>query len=126
MRFWEFSPPAWGWSLPAPFDPQAGRVLPTRVGMVRSSAGTIRGGPGSPHPRGDGPGLFYAWGMDDWFSPPAWGWSWGPGRRWDDTSVLPTRVGMVLTQPAPSSGEACSPHPRGDGPDSLVTFDYMW
>ena len=50
-----FSPPAWGWSagqLPAI---HARFVLPTRVGMVRASTGSLCPMPRSPHPRGDGP-----------------------------------------------------------------------
>ena len=51
----KFSPPAWGWSARAP--PGCGRslVLPTRVGMVRSSVSLGRLPLRSPHPRGDGP-----------------------------------------------------------------------
>ena len=37
----QFSPPAWGWSLLRSGPHAVGRVLPTRVGMVRHSMGGL-------------------------------------------------------------------------------------
>src|SRR5271165_5371828 len=51
----QFSPPAWGWSVHYRIVGWGHRVLPTRVGMVRSGAGTFITAGSSPHPRGDGP-----------------------------------------------------------------------
>ncbi len=111
-----FSPHAWGWSE-RDFERRiAQRVLPTRVGMVRSLPRCIPKLHRSPHTRGDGPMPKSNVAGAQSFSPHAWGWSGnacGLARRW---RVLPTRVGMVrhpfllLIQPQGS------PHTRGDGP----------
>ena len=50
-----FSPPAWGWSENRRTHCKCGRVLPTRVGMVRWKSPSKSCWTGSPHPRGDGP-----------------------------------------------------------------------
>ena len=112
----QFSPPAWGWSG-EPGQTRIGTgVLPTRVGMVRSSTGHGVTSTGSPHPRGDGPHPFVSRLSFLEFSPPAWGWSFLDPAVELQSRVLPTRVGMVrhshLQPPAPGR----SPHPRGDGP----------
>ena len=92
----ECSPPAWGWSGTSACQPFRRRVLPTRVGMVRTGQFIRSVRRCAPHPRGDGP--------HDWedqpcgcqCSPPAWGWS-----------------GAFATLGGDSIG---APHPRGDGP----------
>ena len=112
-----FSPPAWGWSLSPGSRPGSGRVLPTRVGMVRSAGRDDSMVSGSPHPRGDGPPAQRQKPRRQQFSPPAWGWSI-PALRWQRPYlVLPTRVGMVLVSQRAARGRQGSPHPRGDGPD---------
>ena len=50
-----FSPPAWGWSVVYGPTFEPGRVLPTRVGMVRLAVAIVPDTTCSPHPRGDGP-----------------------------------------------------------------------
>ena len=113
-----FSPPAWGWSeLDKTLD---GRlvVLPTRVGMVRPLAGSVREECRSPHPRGDGPQPDPVHNSGHWFSPPAWGWSAEVPSAPPPRQVLPTRVGMVRSSLTARPAGCCSPHPRGDGPPS--------
>jgi len=51
----EFSPRAWGWSVPLRFDGDRASVLPTCVGMVRRAVRKRRNMQRSPHVRGDGP-----------------------------------------------------------------------
>ena len=112
----KFSPPAWGWSeLEAAPAPPRG-VLPTRVGMVRFMARMRASPPRSPHPRGDGPtsGVYLI--KNEWFSPPAWGWSGCIQSPPPAVGVLPTRVGMVRRAATSRCPSRCSPHPRGDGP----------
>ena len=70
-----FSPPAWGWSVRPVVNMTVDSVLPTRVGMVRTSAMIHLGAGGSPHPRGDGPSTDSCGQRMSTFSPPAWGWS---------------------------------------------------
>ncbi len=111
-----FSPPAWGWSARARADPVEQRVLPTRVGMVRSVSAHMATLRCSPHPRGDGPAMASNRRKTVPFSPPAWGWSAGVAPNLLDRLVLPTRVGMVRSSTSRSRSRACSPHPRGDGP----------
>ncbi len=74
-----FSPPAWGWSGVGEGQVAAGRVLPTRVGMVRTVRPDSYDPNRSPHPRGDGPSPRSPAPDLLKFSPPAWGWS-GPGK----------------------------------------------
>ncbi len=52
------------------------------------------------------------------FSPPAWGWSVPHQGAENLAEVLPTRVGMVRNIRAGGQAERCSPHPRGDGPQT--------
>src|SRR5271165_4505990 len=54
-RRW-FSPHAWGWSALPSSSVGRYRVLPTRVGMVRSACDASGLIMRSPHTRGDGPG----------------------------------------------------------------------
>src|SRR6266446_6587027 len=109
-----FSPPAWGWSAIGFGLLIRSGVLPTRVGMVRSSSFFREWEKSSPHPRGDGPFTGFLAGVRTQFSPPAWGWSGGVG-IWDvGLSVLPTRVGMVRRPVDAQAEHHGSPHPRGD------------
>ena len=117
--FAPFSPPAWGWSLGRRLDAVAELVLPTRVGMVLVIQIRVPIRRGSPHPRGDGPVPCPSTISPLRFSPPAWGWSLGPGLDRGPTDVLPTRVGMVLPLRSQSSSHVGSPHPRGDGPSKV-------
>ena len=93
-----FSPRAWGWSGESGVPGAWGNVLPTCVGMVRSSTMSaaasrrsphVRGdGPtysaefggalSSPHVRGDGPLIVSLMLLVMKFSPRAWGWSDNP------------------------------------------------
>ncbi len=94
--------------------------FPTRVGMARLSSSSKRWRFRFPHPRGDGPQIREPalWAMV--ISPPAWGW---PAQSPDIKAALgdfPTRVGM-----ARRAATACSmchrfPHPRGDGPATII------
>ena len=111
-----FSPPAWGWSVDPVAAVTGDHVLPTRVGMVRSTRASRPGAAGSPHPRGDGPDRGHQGSRGRLFSPPAWGWSGQRGQRSPRNRVLPTRVGMVRLTTARTLPKVGSPHPRGDGP----------
>ncbi len=133
-----FSPHAWGWSE-LTFQRHGDQpVLPTRVGMVRVNGIGIKSGISSPHTRGDGPFMLrwpspdlmfspHAWGWSaragdsegaNWFSPHAWGWSGRPPSWPCLLPVLPTRVGMVRSPARAQRISACSPHTRGDGPET--------
>ena len=92
------------------------RVLPTRVGMVRTGWLLPRSPSSSPHPRGDGPIRFTDATNIISFSPPAWGWSGRLAGLHGRIGVLPTRVGMVRILSLTSGNPLGSPHPRGDGP----------
>ncbi len=111
-----FSPHAWGWSDASSTVVHCGGVLPTRVGMVRRLAGCLISSEGSPHTRGDGPGLPCQFRGLTLFSPHAWGWSAGHGKPPERGGVLPTRVGMVRCWEFPARVATSSPHTRGDGP----------
>ncbi len=68
-----FSPHAWGWSVCDGSNVSCLVVLPTRVGMVRSSSPKSRPSSSSPHTRGDGPQATELGGQVRKFSPYAWG-----------------------------------------------------
>ena len=110
------SPPAWGWSAQRRARTAHGPVLPTRVGMVRSTCREWREEQGAPHPRGDGPYSIARVQRLFRCSPPAWGWSGLKARKARASGVLPTRVGMVRNSARSDSNAAGAPHPRGDGP----------
>ncbi len=93
-------------------------VLPTRVGMVRSTTRAKGSLSSSPHPRGDGPRSGCRLTLRGLFSPPAWGWSAAPRPCRSCPAVLPTRVGMVRRAMETPQIAPRSPHPRGDGPPS--------
>ncbi len=116
MGLVKFSPPAWGWSETGADDRRLPVVLPTRVGMVRSTGNRRSPRRSSPHPRGDGPISFSRPPSAKPFSPPAWGWSGVPVPMPRGVVVLPTRVGMVRRSSRLCRAPARSPHPRGDGP----------
>ena len=111
-----FSPPAWGWSGSAGGGTGEGLVLPTRVGMVRTTTRCSPPRASSPHPRGDGPKKTLTVQWFAAFSPPAWGWSGKNIMSAFITAVLPTRVGMVRRRGLRCESRPSSPHPRGDGP----------
>ncbi len=115
----EFSPHAWGWSEMHRVRVLLAAVLPTRVGMVRVRATTLRSHRRSPHTRGDGPrGILLV--LSAWaFSPHAWGWSERRRTSGVDTIVLPTRVGMVRRLRHQRHRLRRSPHTRGDGPRTM-------
>ncbi len=71
----KFSPHAWGWSVGGPRGPPQRRVLPTRVGMVRTRGQPRAMSRSSPHTRGDGPRRIEEGEPVAEFSPHAWGWS---------------------------------------------------
>ncbi len=112
----KFSPPAWGWSGMARARHVSRRVLPTRVGMVRSPPFPQQSRLSSPHPRGDGPRDRMVRPEPLQFSPPAWGWSAVHDVLSLGGCVLPTRVGMVRVVVPEVALRKRSPHPRGDGP----------
>ncbi len=113
-----FSPPAWGWSAAIWSDEAKANVLPTRVGMVRTSRSSRIPTPCSPHPRGDGPATHSVTSFVMAFSPPAWGWSVCLKMSRPLPPVLPTRVGMVRGPALFTMRFLRSPHPRGDGPSA--------
>ena len=71
----ECSPPAWGWSATIGAVTTKAKVLPTRVGMVRTASLGSAGCQSAPHPRGDGPIIAATEALALSCSPPAWGWS---------------------------------------------------
>ncbi len=115
-----FSPRAWGWSARCGAPPVAVKVLPTRVGMVRTLAFAGAARQSSPHARGDGPPGQRAAPSACEFSPRAWGWSEKHGLSISFDVVLPTRVGMVRCRCRCRYSPERSPHARGDGPFCLA------
>ena len=71
----QFSPRAWGWSVPRVAIIGSAIVLPTCVGMVRKRLRWLARICRSPHVRGDGPWLEANPRRRKKFSPRAWGWS---------------------------------------------------
>ncbi len=112
----KFSPHAWGWSGVTQPLSYPTEVLPTRVGMVRSSKHRAGLDPRSPHTRGDGPPIRFPTRCPQVFSPHAWGWSVFVPSSQSCGPVLPTRVGMVRRICSQVSQGNSSPHTRGDGP----------
>ena len=112
----QYSPPAWGWSVGWVALVRAGRVFPTRVGMVRSGMSCMPRCWGIPHPRGDGPVPRSSGESIRWYSPPAWGWSAESRNPNMPVAVFPTRVGMVRGSRQGCAAVPRIPHPRGDGP----------
>ena len=113
-----FSPHAWGCPEKRGARAIQARVLPTRVGMSRSRPSRAAGPRGSPHTRGDVPGVLIGEAKEALFSPHAWGC---PGPRLGlvfRPAVLPTRVGMSRFKVAAGQLLLCSPHTRGDVPES--------
>ncbi len=94
----------------------AGAVIPTRVGMVRSPSFPKLSPPSYPHTRGDGPVQYDSDQFTATLSPHAWGWSAVHGCWSRGVSVIPTRVGMVRTDAGVSFQLLGYPHTRGDGP----------
>jgi len=117
-----FSPRVWGWSDHVLRHLVCGRVLPTRVGMVRAgpTCRTVRRC--SPHACGDGPRR--APESDDLFtfSPRVWGWSFVQNWQPPAVLVLPTRVGMVRWDWMWCRRLGRSPHACGDGPAALTKY----
>ena len=110
------SPPAWGWSVVLGRMCKFCKVLPTRVGMVRTTPEAAKMPFSAPHPRGDGPVHCQCFSKVTGCSPPAWGWSAKAQLCLRMVAVLPTRVGMVRVRSSASTCRMSAPHPRGDGP----------
>ncbi len=84
------------------------------MGMVRWIAGIQDWRGGSPHARGDGPMLVFGKAGIGKFSPRAWGWSDMAPVDSGCSTVLPTRVGMVLPRNWSGTGpELFSPRAWG-------------
>jgi len=71
----ELSPRAWGWSSQSRTATSTASVVPTRVGMVRTTSGGSGPLDSCPHARGDGPISATDVGPPGRLSPRAWGWS---------------------------------------------------
>src|SRR5208337_3567506 len=112
----KFSPRAWGWSGLESRGASDSAVLPTCVGMVRTSTHRSSGLASSPHVRGDGPICNTDSRPSTLFSPRAWGWSVLIVLWRNDQDVLPTCVGMVRVSWPTDRNMTRSPHVRGDGP----------
>ena len=110
------SPRTWGWSVLRSLRLVCSGVLPTHVGMVRSSAAIDAAHTRAPHARGDGPGGLSKTKAALRCSPRTWGWSSPSGSRARPGSVLPTHVGMVRPHSALVDVASGAPHARGDGP----------
>ncbi len=114
------SPPTWGW--PAGGGIPLGFLLdfPTHVGMARFRAIRAAAGMRFPHPRGDGPSSARRSGRDGRISPPTWGWpavfSFAAPHQLD----FPTHVGMARLRTNTTTRRTRFPHPRGDGPKSIL------
>ena len=85
-----FSPRAWGWSGSLNRSCHWRSVLPTCVGMVRSSSWPTWAYRRSPHVRGDGPPSVSTCPYLRMFSPRAWGWSAFQSQGLGLATVLPT------------------------------------
>ncbi len=92
----EFSPRAWGWTVPISDRGGGGVVFPTRVGMDRS--------------------LHCSLNNPDGFSPRAWGWTGPVAGGVGQPHVFPTRVGMDRRCRGYGRCSPSFPHARGDGP----------
>ncbi len=57
------------------------------------------------------------------FSPHTRGWPGGGGREDSDLQVLPAHAGMARRQACSRPHRWCSPRTRGDGPESVTTYD---
>ena len=112
------SPRAWGWSDIQRRTESNGKVIPTRVGMVRDFIQWRHDSWGYPHARGDGPVTHRPQRSRRELSPRAWGWSALPYTRASPDNVIPTRVGMVRVENKSKDGWSRYPHARGDGPEA--------
>jgi len=112
----EFSPHAWGWTVPLQRIRIRPGVFPTRVGMDRLRVTPEEFAESFPHTRGDGPALHLTRDAMLAFSPHAWGWTAWRARHPPKKRVFPTRVGMDRYERLISAGIFCFPHTRGDGP----------
>src|ERR1039458_6475274 len=81
---------------------------------------------GAPHPRGDGPESSHLLAYVGPCSPPAWGWCKIACRCSSLKSVLPTRVGMVRDWRGLVPAIRGAPHPRGDGPFTVLSVSGTW
>ena len=88
------SPHAWGWTAGLVARAKERQVIPTRVGVDRSSTTNGRRARSYPHTRGGGPGVLDAVVNAITLSPHAWGWTEFPDTRSTTDSVIPTRVGV--------------------------------
>ncbi len=112
------SPPARGWLRRAQPTHRGRRVLPALAGMVPRGARPDRRASGAPRLRGDGPPTEIQAFAREVCSPPARGWSPGPGGPDHPAEVLPARAGMVPTSGFFGGGWPCDPRTCGDGPGS--------
>ena len=110
------SPRTWGWSARPGPPATPRRLLPTHVGMVRSTRPTRYSPPAAPHARGDGPGRAGFAEALQICSPRTWGWSGSPRPGARFARLLPTHVGMVRCGPIRIRPPRPAPHARGDGP----------
>ena len=111
-----FSPRPWGCSGRGGRASSSPRLLPTPVGMFRSSPGISSRNAPSPHARGDVP-YRRAWNLiAPLFSPRPWGCSGAPRCEGAATPLLPTPVGMFRPDGRADAHPRPSPHARGDVP----------
>ena len=120
LPFTQFSPHAWGWSVPSFGRGSRPSVFPTCVGMVRNGELLHQHRASFPHMRGDGPYLVLPPTGRAWFSPHAWGWSETFETYAEEALVFPTCVGMVRPRTATACSSTRFPHMRGDGPPSCA------
>ncbi len=117
--FAAFSPRPWGCSVALRELAHHDVVLPTPVGMFRTSALTVRSRRCSPHARGDVPANMETFVTTNMFSPRPWGCSGEHGDVRHHEHVLPTPVGMFRHFSTGSTDGSSSPHARGDVPEQV-------
>ncbi len=110
------SPPAWGCSVGLIHDRRRSLVLPTSVGVFRSSPMYRTVGSCPPHQRGGVPHAPSRTASRWPSSPPAWGCSVVRLRRRAGHVVLPTSVGVFRQLARAPSPARCPPHQRGGVP----------
>ena len=111
-----FSPRPWGCSEPAAARGGVHGLLPTPVGMFRTSATCSFATATSPHARGDVPATVTFTFQPVGFSPRPWGCSVAAARALRIRQLLPTPVGMFRSATSAGATSGASPHARGDVP----------
>ncbi len=117
------SPRTWGWTAIAGLPALGREVVPTHVGVDRSTIISTSSPASCPHARGGGPAMAGVKGRSGRLSPRTWGWTVAQKTGRLPFGVVPTHVGVDRSCAPRAGGCRCCPHARGGGPRTATGRD---